>query len=213
MVTFCLEVVRTFSVLYCAKMCKKFCRNCSDVECTKLRTSSTTPGTCGGKISLFILKNSDANVCSYEKSVWWTNARLQHYFPLASAVHARAGLCITEAKAWETDGGLYWDNGEYNRYDACRWWFLIATTDNTRWYFTNHREKNYSLFFTAISIGVYAYAFTGNVPMGVLLALAGRFFYRWCNQLWVTCCFFYFFDLRRSRLVKGLVSLLKTQPL
>ncbi len=57
MITLCLAVVRTFSVLCCAKTCKNFCRSCSDVECTKLRTSSVTAGTtCGGKISLFIKK-------------------------------------------------------------------------------------------------------------------------------------------------------------
>ncbi len=54
-VTLGLVVVRTFSVLCCAKTCKKFRRNCSDVECTELRTSSVTPGTtCDNKISLFI---------------------------------------------------------------------------------------------------------------------------------------------------------------
>ncbi len=61
-----------------------------------------------------------------------------------------------------------------------------------------------------ISVGVYAYAFTRNIRTGVLFALSGWFFHRWCNKLWATCCFFYFFDSRCSRLVTGLISLLKT---
>ncbi len=147
MVTLCLLVVWTFCVLCCAKMCKKFCGNCSDVECTKLRISSITPGTiCSGKISLFIKENSDADVCHYERSVQWADTRSQHHFPLASVIHARAGLCITEAEEWETGGGRHRDTDEYDRYDACGWWFLIATIDSTRRYFANHREKVYSLF-------------------------------------------------------------------
>ncbi len=35
-----------------------------------------------------------------------------------------------------------------------------------------------SLFFPAISIGVYAYAFTQNVRTGVLFVLSGGFFQR-----------------------------------
>ncbi len=49
--------------------------------------------------------------------------------------------------------------------------------------------------------------------MGILFALSGWFFHRWFNKLWATCCFFYFFNSRGSRLVTGLVSRLKTQPL
>ncbi len=67
-----------------------------------------------------------------------------------------------------------------------------------------------SLFFPAISVRVYAYVFTRNVRKGILLL--GWFLHRLCNKLWATCCFFYFFDSRHSRLVMGLVSLLKTQP-
>ncbi len=69
-----------------------------------------------------------------------------------------------------------------------------------------------SLFFPAISLPVYTFAFM-HVRMGVLFALLCWFFHRWCNKLWATCCFFYFFDSWQSRLVMGLVSLLKTQPL
>ncbi len=101
----------------------------------------------GGKISLFIKKNSDADVCSYERSAWWTDARSQHHFLLASAVHAKVGLCITEVEEWETSGGLYRDNGEYDKYNTCGWWFLIATTDSTRRYFANYIEKDYSFSF------------------------------------------------------------------
>ncbi len=60
---------------------------------------------------------------------------------------------------------------------------------------------------------VYAFAFTQNIRKGVLFALSGWFFHRWCNKFWAINCFFYFFDSRHSRLVTGLVSLLKTQPL
>ncbi len=57
MVTLCVAVVRTFSVLCCTKTCKNFCLNWRGVECTKLWTSSVTPGTTfGSKISLFIKK-------------------------------------------------------------------------------------------------------------------------------------------------------------
>ncbi len=70
-----------------------------------------------------------------------------------------------------------------------------------------------SLFFPAVFIGVHAYAFMRNVRTSVLFALSGWFFHRWCNILWAICCFFYFFNLRCSRLVMGFVSLLKTQPL
>ncbi len=38
MITLCLAVVQTFSVMCRAKMYKKLRQNCSDVECTKLRT-------------------------------------------------------------------------------------------------------------------------------------------------------------------------------
>ncbi len=31
----------------------------------------------------------------------------------------RAGLYITKAEEWETSGGLYCDNGEYDQYDVC----------------------------------------------------------------------------------------------
>ncbi len=97
-VTLCLAVVWTFSFLCCVKTYKKFSQNYSDVECTDLRTYSVTPGTtCGGKISLFIKKNSDADV--YERSVQGTDARSQHNFLLASVVNARAGLCITKAES------------------------------------------------------------------------------------------------------------------
>ncbi len=63
------------------------------------------------------------------------------------------------------------------------------------------------------SVGVYVYSFTQNIRTGVLFLLWGWFFHRLCNKLWATCCFFYFFDSQRSRLVKGLVSQLKTTPL
>ncbi len=64
-----------------------------------------------------------------------------------------------------------------------------------------------------IFVVVHAYAFTQNVRTSVLFALSGWFFRKWCDKFWATCCFFYFFDSRRSRLVMGFVSLLKTQPL
>ncbi len=62
-----------------------------------------------------------------------------------------------------------------------------------------------------ISIKAYAYAFTQNVCTGVLFALSGWFFHRWCNNLWAKWCLFYFFYSRCSRLVTELVSLIKTQ--
>ncbi len=92
-------------------------------------------------------KTSDADVCSHERSVQWTDARSQHHFLLASEVYTRAGLCITEAKEWEISSGLCRDNGECDPYDACGYWFLIAITDSTRQYFANHREKDYALSF------------------------------------------------------------------
>ncbi len=49
-----------------------------------------------------------------------------------------------------------------------------------------------SLFFPAISVGVYIYAFRRNIRTGVLLALLDWFFHRWCNKLWATCRFFTF---------------------
>ncbi len=187
--------------------------------CWMYRTSNlfryTRNNTCSGsKISLFIKKSSDGDVCSYERSIRWTDTLSQHYFPLASAVLARAGLCSTKAEEWETSSCFYRDNSEYDQYDACGWWFLIATTDGNRRYFANHREEDYSLSFLSCNFcRVYAYTFTRNVPTGVLFALSGWFSHKWCNKLWATCCFFYFFDSRRSRLLTGLVSLLKTQPL
>ncbi len=60
-----------------------------------------------------------------------------------------------------------------------------------------------------ISVGVYAYAFTRKIHTGVLFVLVSWFFHRWCNKLWATGCFFYFFDSHRCRLLTGLVSLLK----
>ncbi len=53
-----------------------------------------------------------------------------------------------------------------------------------------------SLFFPAISIGVYAYAFTQNVRTGVLFALSGWFFHRRCNKLWAKWCFSFTFSIR-----------------
>ncbi len=41
-----------------------------------------------------------------------------------------------------------------------------------------------SLLFPAIFIEVYTYTFTWNVRTGVLFALSGWFFHRWCNKLW-----------------------------
>ncbi len=38
---------------------------------------------------LFKKKKTDTDVCSYERSVQWTEARSQHHLPLAAAVHAR----------------------------------------------------------------------------------------------------------------------------
>ncbi len=70
-----------------------------------------------------------------------------------------------------------------------------------------------SLFFPAISVRVYIYTFMRNIRTGILFALLAWFFHRWYNKLWATCCFFYFFDSRPSKLVTGLVPLLKTQPL
>ncbi len=96
---------------------------------------------------LFKQKTPNAVVCSYERSVQWTDARSEHHFSLASAVHTRVGLCIIEAKEWEIGCDLDRDKGEYDQYDACGWWFLIAMTDSTCQYFTNHHEKNYSLSF------------------------------------------------------------------
>ncbi len=74
-----------------------------------------------------------------------------------------------------------------------------------------HHERQVS-HTAQMSIWVYAYAFMRNVHTGVLFLLSGWFFHRWCNKLWATCCLFYFFDSRCSRLVKGLISLFKTQP-
>ncbi len=70
-----------------------------------------------------------------------------------------------------------------------------------------------SIFLPAISVGVYAYAFTRNVCTCILFALLGWFFHRRCKKLWATLCFFYFFDSRGSKLVMGLILLHKTQPL
>ncbi len=213
-ITLCLGVVRTFSVLCCVKTCKKFPQNCSDVGYTKLQTSSITPETtCGGKKSLFIFKKSDADVCNYERSIRWTDTRSQHHFPLASAVHARVGLCITKAEEWETGGGVYRDNVNMigmilvDDDSLLQWQIALVGIPQT-----TIKKIILSLFFSAISIRVYAYAFMRNVHTGILFALSSWFLHRWCNKLWATCCFFYFFDLWRSRLVTGLVSLPKTQP-
>ncbi len=150
------------------------------VKCTKLWTSSITPRTtCGGKISLFILKNSEADVCNYERSVWWTDASSQHHFSLTSAVQAKAGLCITEAEEWETSGGLYRDNSEYDQYEFVDDSLLQRQISLDSISQTIVKKIILSFFFPAISIGVYAYAFTQNVFTGVLFALLGWFF------LWV----------------------------
>ncbi len=75
-----------------------------------------------------------------------------------SSSHIRVGLCITEAKEWETGDSLYRDNGEYNWYDACRWWFLIATTDSTcRSVFRKPRRKR---LFSVFSFLQFLYGYT-----------------------------------------------------
>ncbi len=207
-VTLCRSVVRTFSVLWCAKMCQKFRWNCSDIECTELRTSSVTPRTTCGKISLFIKEKKLRRSCM---QLWKKHMVNRRSLATPFLVGISSSCKGTEAKEWETSGRFYQDSGEYDRYDAFGWWFLIAMTDSTRRYFANTKKKIIlSLFlFPAISIRVYAYAFMWNVCKGVPFALSGWFFYRWCNKLWATCCFFSFFDSRCSRLVTGLVSLLK----
>ncbi len=50
-----------------------------------------------------------------------------------------------------------------------------------------------SLFFPAISVGVYPDTFTQNIRTGILFALSVWFLHRWCNKLWTTCCFFLLF--------------------
>ncbi len=48
---------------------------------------------------------------------------------------------------------------------------------------------------------------------GRTICITAWFFHRWCNKLWATYWFFYFCDLWCSRLITGLISLLKTQSL
>ncbi len=146
MVTLCLKVVRTFFVLCCAKMCKKFRQNCSVVKCTELRTFPLHQEKYVViRFHYLKKKNSDADVCSYERSVRWTDAHSQHHFPLALAVYARASLCITKAEEWETGGGLCRNNSTIGTMlvddDS------LSQTDSTLGYFANHYEKNYFLSF------------------------------------------------------------------
>ncbi len=77
---------------------------------------------------------------------------------------------------------------------------------------TTQTKIIFSLFFPAISVGVYAYAFMQNVRTGVLFAFSADFFTGDVTNSGLLL-FFIFFDSRCSRLVMGLVSLLKTQPL
>ncbi len=145
----CLAVVQTFFVLCCAKNSAEIAvmSNVPNFEPLALLPEQHAVI----RFYYLLKRNSDADVCNYERSVRWTDARSQHHFPLAPAVHAKAGSCIAEVEEWETSGSLYWDNSEYNRYDACGWWFLIAMIGSTRRYFTRyftiHHEKDYSLSF------------------------------------------------------------------
>ncbi len=161
-VKLCLAVVRTFSVLCCAKTYKKFCRNCSDVKCTKLRTSSITPGTtCGGKISLFIFKKTPTQTYVAMKEAYG-----EQMLPRSTIFHQHQQFtqgwasaspkpksetpmaASTETTVNTTSTMLADDDSLSQRQIA-----LIGISRTTV------KKIMPYLFFPAISVGVYAYAF------------------------------------------------------
>ncbi len=174
MVTLYLAVVWTFSVLCCAKMCKKFCRNCSDVVCTELRTSSVPPGTiCGGKISLFSKKKTLTRTHAAMKEAYGeqtlargTIFRWHQQFTQGRASASpkpksgRQGMASTETKV-NTISTMLADDDFLSQWQIAHVGILQTTV----------KKINFSLFFPVISVGVYAYTITWNVRTCVLFAL------------------------------------------
>ncbi len=121
----------------------------------------------------------------------------------------RGGPQHHQSQKWETSDGLYQDNGEYDQYDAYGWWFLIAMADSIGRYFTNLQENIILPFLSC------------NFCMGVRETFIRAFYLHYRSDFFtgdvtnfgLHAAFFYFFDSQHSRLVTGLVSLLKTQPL
>ncbi len=86
---------------------------------------------------------------------------------------------------WSRRVGDWW----YNWYDACGWWFLIATADSMRGVCLHFYAKHLHGLSICVEGSIY---------------VMGLIFSQIINKLWATRCFFYF---------RGLVSLHKTQPL
>ncbi len=164
-VTLCLAVVQTFSVLCRAKMCKKFHRNCSDVACTELRTSSVTPGTtCSGKISLFVEKISmQTYVAMKEAYSEQTLARSTIFHRHQQFTHGRASASPKPksgrlvAAFTKTTVNTIGTSLRMMIFLLQRQIALVSISQTTM------KRIILSLFFPVISIGVYAYAFICNI--------------------------------------------------
>ncbi len=177
--------------------CFVLCENVQKIPpkfqwCRMNRTSNLFHYNAEVRLCYLLKKNSDADVCSYERSVQWTDNRSTIFHWHQQFTQGRASASLKPKSGKPVAASI--ETSEYDRYmlvdDESLSQRQIALVGISQ---TIVKKIILSLSFPVISIGMYAYVFTQNIRTGVLFALLGWFFHRWCNKLWATCCFFLLF--------------------